>query len=95
MSPKQRGSELFSDNQPEVALFEPTSGSFVLEVLEALRERKIVVVNLVHLTPLQRQRAADCLAGCACAIDGQTRWLGAHTWLCTPSGVEVKSDKSQ
>lgn len=94
MSPRKRWEELFSDRQPEIVFIEPMSDLPITEALESLRERKIVVANLEHLTPLQKQRAADYLAGCACAIDGQSRWLGKHTLLCTPPGVKVTADNS-
>ena len=93
MSPKQRRSQLVFSRQPEILIIEPLSDLLITEALESLRERKVGITNLEHLTLLPKQRAADCLAGCACAIDGQTRWLGEHTLLCTQSGVEVTADK--
>ena len=92
MSSSKRWEELFSSSQPEIMLVEPLSDLPITEALDALRERKVVVANLEYLTSRQKQRAADYLAGCACAIDGQTRWLGEHTLLCTPPGVKVALD---
>ncbi|MGF1481787.1 MAG: cell division protein SepF [Cyanophyceae cyanobacterium] len=89
MSRKKHWEELFSVTQLEVLIVEPRTDSSVVEALEALRQRKVVVVKLEYLTPQKQQRVADWLAGCACAIDGQTRWLEQHTLLCTPPGVDV------
>ena len=95
MSAKTKWGKPVSSRQPEIVIFEPLSDSALAEALKSLRERKVVVAELESLSSLLKQRAADCLAGCVCAIDGQTRWLGAHTLLCTPSGVKVTADKKQ
>lgn len=89
MSPKTHWEKLFSGSHFEILLLEPRSDTDAVAALDALRERKVVVMQLDYLSDYQKQRVADYLAGCACAIDGKTQWVGAQTLLCAPPGVEI------
>jgi FtsZ-interacting cell division protein YlmF len=72
-----------------IFIIEPESQSEIMSALQKLKERYTVVLNLARLeTPLARQ-AADLMAGCSCAIDGQAIWIGEQTYLYTPSNVNV------
>ena len=81
--------ELFSGSNIEILILEPRSHTDAEAALDALRERKVVVMNLVNLSADHRQRVADYLVGCTCAIDGKSRWVGEQNLLCTPPGVEL------
>jgi cell division inhibitor SepF len=70
-------------------LLEPRSDAEILIALRAVKERKAVIVNLEHLSLHLRQRAVDRLAGCSCAIDGKSYWLGKKTYLFTPGYVKI------
>lgn len=72
-----------------IFVLEPKSQSDIISALQKLKERCTVLVNLARLEPLHARQAADMMAGCSCAIEGQTIWIGKQTYLYTPSNVNV------
>ena len=72
-----------------IFLFEPKSPEEIMSAMQKLKERYIVIVNLAHLESTQARQAADMMAGCTCAIEGKTTWLGKQTYLYTPNNVDV------
>ena len=66
----------------EVNLMEPRSFDEMPQAIQALRERKTVILNLTMMEPDQAQRAVDFVAGGTFAIDGHPVQL-ARTILLT------------
>jgi len=73
----------------EIIVFEPYSFEKMPEVIEALRERKTVVLNLNMMEPDDAQRAVDFVAGGTYAIDGHQERVGESIFLFTPNSVNV------
>jgi len=59
------------------------------DVVDALRGRQCVVIQLEDAETLEAQRLVDFLAGATSALDGLMERIGEHTYLCAPSGVNV------
>ncbi|MCS6782630.1 MAG: cell division protein SepF [Gloeomargarita sp. SKYBB_i_bin120] len=82
-------------NQPfEVVVMEPRSFEEMPQAIQALRERKSVVLNVTLMEPELAQRAVDFVAGGTYAIDGHQERLGESIFLFTPSGVQVTTRTS-
>ncbi|MCP2728610.1 cell division protein SepF [Limnofasciculus baicalensis] len=75
----------------EVSVIEPRSFEEMPQVIQALRERKSVVLNLTMMDPDQAQRAVDFVAGGTYAIDGHQERIGESIFLFTPSCVQVST----
>lgn len=75
----------------EVVVMEPRSFEEMPQVIQALRERKSVVLNLTIMDPDQAQRAVDFVAGGTYAIDGHQERIGESIFLFTPSCVQVST----
>ena len=60
----------------EVNLMEPRSFDEMPRAIQALRERKTVILNLTMMEPDQAQRAVDFVAGGTFAIDGHQERVG-------------------
>ena len=73
----------------EVSLMEPRSFDEMPRVIQALRERKTVILNLTMMEPDQAQRAVDFVAGGTFAIDGHQERVGESIFLFAPSCVTV------
>ncbi|MCS6813561.1 MAG: cell division protein SepF [Cyanobacteria bacterium] len=73
----------------EVVVMEPRSFEEMPQAIQALRERKSVVLNLNVMDPDQAQRAVDFVAGGTYAIDGHQERIGESIFLFTPSCVQV------
>lgn len=75
----------------EVMVMEPRSFEEMPQAIQALRERKSVVLNLTIMDPDQAQRAVDFVAGGTYAIDGHQERIGESIFLFTPSCVQVST----
>ncbi len=73
----------------EVSLMEPRSFDEMPKAIQALRERKTVILNLTMMDPDQAQRAVDFVAGGTFAIDGHQERVGESIFLFAPSCVTV------
>jgi cell division inhibitor SepF len=78
-----------SNGISEVVVFEPRSFEEMPQVIQALRERRSVVLNLNVMDPDEAQRAVDFVAGGTYAIDGHQERIGESIFLFTPSCVQV------
>ena len=90
-SSKVVGMPGISNSSSEVNLMEPRSFDEMPEVIQALRERKTVILNLTMMDPDQAQRAVDFVAGGTYAIDGHQERVGESIFLFAPSCVNVTS----
>lgn len=75
----------------EVVVIEPHSFEEMPQVIQTLRERKSVVLNLNAMDPDEAQRAVDFVAGGTFAIDGHQERIGESIFLFTPSCVQVST----
>ena len=65
------------------------------QAIQALRERKTVILNLTMMDPDQAQRAVDFIAGGTYAIDGHQERVGESIFLFAPSCVNVTSSSPE
>jgi cell division inhibitor SepF len=75
----------------EVIVIEPHSFEEMPQAIQALRERKSVVLNLNIMDPEEAQRAVDFIAGGTYAMDGHQERVGESIFLFTPSCVKVST----
>jgi cell division inhibitor SepF len=75
----------------EVVVVEPHSFDEMPQVIQTLRDRKSVVLNLNVMDPEEAQRAVDFVAGGTYAIDGHQERIGESIFLFTPSSVKVST----
>jgi len=78
----------------QVMVMEPRSFEEMPQAIQALRERKSVVLNLTMMDPDQPQRAVDFIAGGTYALDGHQERIGDSIFLFAPSCVQVSSQSS-
>lgn len=78
----------------QVVVIEPRSFEEMPQAIQALRERKSVVLNLTMMDPDQAQRAVDFVAGGTYALDGHQERIGDSIFLFAPSCVQVTSQSS-
>ena len=58
----------------------------------AVRERRMVVLQLDQLKPIEAQRVVDFVSGAVHALEGRSERLGETTFLFAPSGVVVSTN---
>jgi len=94
-SSKVVGMPGISNSSSEVILMEPRSFDEMPQAIQALRERKTVILNLTMMDPDQAQRAVDFIAGGTYAIDGHQERVGESIFLFAPSCVNVTSSSPE
>lgn len=75
----------------EVVVIEPHSFEEMPKVIDTLRERRSVILNLNVMEPEEAQRAVDFVAGGTYAIDGHQERIGECIFLFTPNCVKVST----
>ncbi len=75
----------------EVVVVEPRSFDEMAQVIQNLRDRKTVIMNLTLMDPGDAQRSVDFVAGGTYAIDGHQERIGENIFLFTPSTVSVST----
>ena len=93
-SSKVVGMPGISNSSSEVSLMEPRSFDEMPQAIQALRERKTVILNLTMMDPDQAQRAVDFVAGGTYAIDGHQERVGESIFLFAPSCVPEEASPS-
>lgn len=74
----------------KMILFEPRAYSESSQIVDYLKERNTVVVNLKRVTPDQAKRIIDFLTGSLYAMNGSLQKLGGGIFLCAPNNVNIE-----
>lgn len=78
----------------EVMVIEPRTFEESLEIVEQLRSRKSVLLNLHLLDNEQSQRIVDFLSGATHAIDGHQQRIGDGVFLFAPASVVISAEST-
>lgn len=81
--------------QSEVIVIEPRSFDEALEIVEELRCRRSVVLNLQYLDAEQSQRVVDFLSGATHAIDGHQQRVGQGVFIFAPNNFTINSESQE
>ena len=74
----------------KMILFEPRAYSESSQIVDYLKNRNTVVVNLKRVTPDQAKRIIDFLTGGLYAMNGNLQKLGGGIFLCAPNNVNIE-----
>lgn len=78
----------------EVLVIEPRQFEESIEIVEHLRGRKSVLLNLHMLDNEQSQRVVDFLSGATWAIDGHQQRIGDGVFLFAPASVTISTESN-
>ena len=70
----------------EVVVFEPRAYNESIQIAQALKERKTVILNLQLLDREESQRIVDFLCGCTHALDGN------FVFIFTPNNINLTQE---
>lgn len=76
----------------EVVVFEPRAYNESIQIAQALKERKTVILNLQLLEREESQRIVDFLCGCTHALDGNQRKIGDFVFIFTPNNINLTQE---
>jgi cell division inhibitor SepF len=75
----------------EVAVYVPRAFSDVTEIADALRNRRVVIINMQGLERALLQRIVDFTSGVAYTLEGKIQKLADAMYLVVPPGVNVNA----
>ena len=98
--PVERNNEIKVVSHPgfrgmEVKVIEPRSFDDAAVIVQHLRNRKTIVLNLHLLDKEQSQRTIDFVCGAAHALDGKPQKVGDLVFIFTPSNVTLSVDVNE
>lgn len=76
----------------EVMVVEPKTFEESLDVVNNLRERKSIILNLHLLDAEQSQRVVDFVSGATHALDGNQQRIGEGVFIFTPHNICISSE---
>ena len=79
----------------EVIVMEPRSFDDAAQIVQHLKDRKTIVLNLHLLDKEQSQRTIDFVCGAAHALNGKPQKVGDLVFVFTPSNVTLSVDMNQ
>lgn len=88
-SSKSRVVNIHANTTMKIEVFQPKVFEEAVEIVDCLRGRKPVIVNLEALQPDLARKIFDFLSGALCAIDGKAEKISRGIFLMAPSNVEV------
>lgn len=79
----------------EVMIIEPRSFGEAAQIVQNLKDRKTIVLNLHLLDKEQSQRTIDFVCGAASALNGQPQKVGDMVFVFTPNNVTLTVDATK
>ncbi len=92
---KQKGNKvvnIHNSASPKIMVVKPSSYEEAKEIADALKNRKIIVVNTTALEAKVAQRLVDFISGAVCVLGAQLQEIEQRVYLLSPSNVEVSSE---
>ncbi len=78
------------DGKSRMILLEPRACSEAFQIIDHLKSRNAVVVNLKRVTSTQAKKITYALQGAVHAISGDIQQLGAGIFLLTPNNINIQ-----
>lgn len=77
----------------KMVIFKPSSYDETEGVIDSLRARKPIVVNLDEINPAVAQRILDFISGAVYALNGDIRRAARNIFVVAPSNIEISSNE--
>lgn len=83
---------IHSTSSAKVSIVKPSTYDEATEICDALKNRRIVVINTSGLENKLAQRLLDFVSGACYALGGELQEIEKGVYLLSPSNVEVTSE---
>lgn len=84
-----------SNSAPKVILKKPSEFQDILELVDAVKSKKIVVMNMVDVDQRLAQRMIDYCVGACYALNGSFQEIAKSIYLVAPENVEITNELKQ
>ncbi len=76
----------------KIMVVKPASYDEAREIADAIKNRKIVLVNTTSMETKIAQRLVDFISGACCVLGAQLQEVEQRVYLLSPSNVEVSNE---
>lgn len=84
-----------TNSAPKVLLKKPTNGEDIPEIIDAVKSRKIVIMNITEVEPSEARRMVDYMLGATYALNANMEIISNSIFIITPENVEVTNELKQ
>lgn len=98
INPNPRKSKIVSiknNSAPKVILKKPTEFQDILEIVDAIKSKRIVVMNIVDIDQKLAQRMIDYCVGACYALNGSFQEIAKSIYLVAPENVIISNELKQ
>jgi len=89
---KGRVVNIHQASQNNVVVFQPTTYEETQHIVDSIKKRKPVILNLDTLNTSLAQRILDFLSGAVYAVEGTIQKVARGIFVLTPSNIDVTGD---
>ena len=89
---QQMGASSMSADAVRMVVFQPQTYEDTQTIIDNLKSRKPVIVNLESLNADVAQRVLDFISGAIYALDGSVRKVSKGIFLLAPNGVDISGN---
>lgn len=83
---------IHSNSTAKIMVVKPTAYEDSRDIAEAVKSRKIVVINTNSLETKIAQRLVDFVSGAACVLNAELQEIEQRVYLLSPQNVEVTNE---
>lgn len=84
-----------NNSAPKVILKKPVEFQDILELVDAIKSKKIVVMNIVDIDQRLAQRMIDYCVGACYALNGSFQEIAKSIYLIAPENVVISNELKQ
>lgn len=81
-----------NNSSPKVILKRPCEFQDIMEIVDAVKSRRIVVMNIADADQKQAQRMIDYIVGACYALNGSFEEIAKSIYIFAPDNVEVSNE---
>lgn len=83
------------NSTPRVSLKKPQEFQDIMEIVDAVKMKRIVVMNMYEVDPKLAQRMIDYVVGACYALNGSFEEIAKSIYIIAPESVEVSNELKQ
>jgi cell division inhibitor SepF len=84
-----------TNSTPKVLLKKPSEFQDIMEIVDAVKARKIIVMNISEVESRLAQRMIDYIVGACYALNGSFEEISRLIYVIAPDNVEITNDLKQ
>lgn len=80
---------------PKVSLKKPDEFQDIMDIVDEVKQKKIVIMNVSEVDPKKAQRMIDYIVGSCYALGASFEEISKSIYVIAPEGVEVTNELKQ